>query len=1024
MLACCLIALFTFVALAVDVGMLAVSRTQCQQAADLAALIGARTINNKPGVVDSNRANALADARVAIIGGTTSTGKTVPPNYNLSSALIDPQVTSIRAGQYSYDTTNQVFAVTYPSSIATGQSWTAVEVVITTSQPTYFMRVFGVSSMPSGARSVAVHRPRDMALVLDMTGSMGYSSLTNIYTGLNDPNAVWPAFSHYQRYSGYATNALGASESDPSVGNRPNPFQQMGTRVAAPYVYAPANLSIETQNGKPIIKDFYFAYTAANMADPSVAVTAPTINADGTNNLKNAFQRWNPPETGADPSNNIGPTRDYTGYDSTNNGSESSPKGPTPAPDNFKDQTDTPIPFVGDKFPRKYGSTATGTWDPTNATGAAINAAEYLGWVAKYSSGSSLSTTLLPTTGGPNWTTGTGRTLVPNQTSPAGANFRDALWERYGYDMDVNDYITNRTATWDPRFDWDKKANSGAGGWTHVRAANPTNTYRPSVTDGKFKGYTMGPQYWGKTFFMWPADPRWGNPDGWQSANVNSASTLAAPLGSGVLPASPSTTNPVKDTNGNYICDWRRRFFLDRNGNTYNPQNDADTVTPGTQSINEEMFTNGTGATLRSPTGNWQTNYPAILAWIKSPPQVLPPNLRAGRVLYYSSIPNDVTVTGSDSADVQADKVFWKTYIDYVLSTGSLAGTEPMGWPEGVAPSIDQTGLVNFDIDSSGALAADPKPYMNYVDNPSRPRMHFWFGPMTMLTFLSDFNMWAGTTHQAQSWQLKAGVNSALDDIRNNHPNDYVGLAYFSNSDYHSIIVATGQDWFTLKNALFFPRSILPTLTSSTSTVEWRPYDATNGLQSTRGNIPNAQGSTDPVSGLTMAFNILSPSQYVNTDPTRRGRRGATKIVIFETDGIPNSTQPYNFQKYGYDSYYTFGGSTPNTDPKGAAYDTVDQIRKPAATVQTAGTDSGLSLPNAPSRVYSIGFGDIFSTTAGPTAEAFLLTVQQHGGTSPPTATNMPPTQIITGPYQTRIDNLRIALQTICQSGVQVTLIE
>jgi hypothetical protein len=1010
----CLIGLCGFVALAVDLGMLAVSRTESQNAADAAALAGARLLNNKPGVVDGNRPAALAISNATVLA-----------NFHLSTNFDPSQISSIRAGLFTYNTTTSKFDVSYPTSLPAGQSWAAIEVVITVAQPTYFMQVFGVTTMPSGARAVAVHRPRDTALVIDFTGSMGYSSLTNIYTGLNDPNAVWPAYGHYQRYTAYNTNALGASETG-TVSTRPNPFQQMGTRVAAPYVYAPANLTIETNNGKPIVRDFYFAYTAANMADPSVPVTSPTLNADGTNNLLNAFQRWSPPETPGDPPNNIGSTFDYTGYDSTNNGSETNPKGPTPAPDNFKDQSDSPIPFVGDKSPRKYGATTGTTWDPTNTSGAAINAAEYLGWVAQYSSGSSLSTALVPATGGPNWSAGTGRTLVPNQVSPAGANFRDAVWERYGYDLDVNDYVTNRGVSWDPRWDWDSKANAGVGGWTHVRSANPVTSFRPNATAGKFKGYTMGPQYWGKTFFIWPPDPRWGNPDGWQSSNPSPTATrtLSAPLGSGVLPASPSTSNPVKDTNGNYICDWRRRFFLDRSGNTYNPETDADTITPGTQSINEEMFTSGTGATLRSPTGNWQTNYPAILAWIKSPPQVLPPNLRSGRVLYYSSIPNDVVVSGADSADVQADKVFWKTYIDYVLSTGALAGTEPVGWPEGVTPAVDQTGLVNFDIDSAGILGPDPKPYMNYTDNPSRPRMHFWFGPMTMLTFLHDFNMWSGTTHQAQSWQLKAGINSALDDIRSNHPNDWMGSTFFSNNDYNSIIVPMGQDWFTLKNALFFPRSILPSITSTTSTAEWRPYNATNGLQNTRGNIPNAQGSTDPVTGMSLAYNLLSPSQYVNTDPTRRGRRGATKMVIFETDGIPNSTQPFNLQKWGYDSYYTFGGTTPNTDPPSAATDVVTQIVKPALTTNGSGQDSGLSLPNAPARVYAIGFGDIFTTTAGPSAAAFLLSVQQKGNTSAATDTSIPSTQIITGSYQTRITNLRNALERICDSGVQVTLIE
>jgi hypothetical protein len=402
----------------------------------------------------------------------------------------------------------------------------------------------------------------------------------------------------------------------------------------------------------------------------------------------------------------------------------------------------------------------------------------------------------------------------------------------------------------------------------------------------------------------------------------------------------------------------------------------------------------------------------------------LPPNLRSGRVLYYSSIPSDVVVSGSDTADVQADKVFWKAYIDYVLSTGRLAKTEPVGWPEGVTPAIDQNPTTAYDVDGSDPLVPDPNPYLNYLDNPSRPRLHLWFGPLTMLTFLDDYNMWSGTTHQAQCWQLKAGVNSALDDIRNNHPNDYCGLAYFSNNDYNSVIVPTGQDWSALKNALFFPRSVLPSITSPASAAEWRPYTAAAGVQRTRGNIPNAQGGTDPVTGLALAYNLLSPSPAVNADPTRRGRRGAAKIVIFETDGVPNGTQPFNLQKKGYESYYAFGGSTPNTSATGAAYDVIDQIRKPAASVNAAGVDSGLSLPNAPARVYAIGFGDIFSTTAGPTAEAFLLNVQQKGGTSPASATNMPSTQIITGTYQARITNLRTALQTICQSGVQVTLVE
>ena len=92
--------------------------------------------------------------------------------------------------------------------------------------------------------------------------------------------------------------------------------------------------------------------------------------------------------------------------------------------------------------------------------------------------------------------------------------------------------------------------------------------------------------------------------------------------------------------------------------------------------------------------------------------------------------------------------------------------------------------------------------------------------------------------------------------------------------------------------------------------------------------------------------------------------------------------------------------------------------------MNTTGTDSGFSLPNAPARVYAIGFGDIFSTTSAATAKTFLLNIQKAGKTSAPTDTSIPSYQIITGVYQDRIDNLRTGLERILQGGVQVTLVE
>jgi hypothetical protein len=794
---------------------------------------------------------------------------------------------------------------------------------------------------------------------------------------------VYPQFGHYQRYDSYQNNSPTSSDgSGTAVTARPHPFYQTATVVSAPYVYSPANFTVTTPNGPPIVADYRFDTT--NLGDPTQSV--PTVNPSL---LMNAFQA--------------------TTFSAT---SRTASLGPTPAPADLAAQASTPATFAGssygDRWPRKGGAATGTTWDPTDPNGAAITAAEYLGWVTSYTSGSTLPSTLpAAITGGAS-----GRS-----TGASWANFRDATWERYGYSLDVAHYIANRNGglatnaannngKWDPRWDAGKAKVSKT---SNISTDNPPtqSTYTPK-TDQPFSGYTLGPGYWGKTFFIWPPDPR---------------------------PA----------------YDWRRLYFLERDGSAFvtgsaagdnlsDTAVDADNVTTGNQNVNEKLFTNGTGGTLLTNTNNYTVNYVAVLNWIRSGPQTLPPNLRAGRVQFYTSIPTDVDTT-TGTTDQKMDKAFWKGYIDFVLGTNptisaDLAGNEPVGWPEGVTPSRTAGNLTGYVTPTSPApwattAVTDPRPYMAYTDNPSRPRMHFWFGPLTMMAYIhNNTTRWSGsgsrtlipgTVHEAQSWQLKAGVAAALDDIKANHPNDLVGMSFFSNADYNSIVVPTGQDWSTLKNSLFYPRSLLSVIDTN-PTAEAALYNSSLA-QTNPKDIPNAKGSTDPNTGLSMAFNLLAASPSVNSDPTRRGRRGAAKIVIFETDGVPNSTQNYQFNAKGYESYYSTGGSVTAT-PQQAAWDVVTQIVKPTATTNGNGVDSGHSLPNAPARVYAIGFGDIFSTSAGPTASAFLLQVQKIGNTSSMTDLAMPPNQIITGEYDVRIANLKDCLERIMQSGVQVTLIE
>jgi Flp pilus assembly protein TadG len=1034
LLALCLVALIAFTGLAVDLGMIAVSRTQCQNAADVAALVGARNLNNKDGVADTNRTDALAKARAV-----------AETNPRMSGYITDSEVTSVVAGQYKYDTSTQKFSVSYPGSIASGDSWSAVKVTINVSQPTYFMKVFGVTAMPTGATATAVHRPRDMAFVLDFTGSMTFGSTPNWpydvgfggdVEGLMNPDPAYPQFGHYARYTYYqtatpTTTAAGAS----AIASRPNPLQMKATIQDPSGGYAPNNHTMTSAGGPPMAEDFITI-----PGDPGAGTVNPT-----TATIKNAFKMWSPTQTAAADTSTLTPaTFDWTSYDAST--------GACPAPTNFATQSDSPVTYVGDKWPRTDGTRGAqaSAWS-TKATSSRFNdnGAQTLTQflydsysVTGTSGRTNLNTYTLPaTTGLPSaYATSlaagggsTAKNLLPtsNQRTKNGVDggttngsYLDIIWERYGYDLDVSRYRGGNTAL----------ALVGAS--------------------SRFQGYSMGPGYWGKTFFVWPPDPRYGVYDA--SGNVT-------------LPdvTSPDASNPAFDTNGRPMCDWRRRFFLRGDGAAFDPQRDD---------INAILFSASAGHVLNPVTstvtagystancpGYYEINYAAVIAWLKSGPQVLPTNLRSGRLLYYSSMPADLKTGSTGDSN---DRTFLREYVHYVLGVGEFdSSNAPLaGWdytPSKVMAGVESRntfgGLSNS---ATGAFTPggfgkvpNPQPYMAYTDNVNRPRMHFWFGPQSMLHFLRraglDRPWWSGTTHEAQCWQLKSAISSVLDDIRKNNPNDYCGIAGFATRDnFNTPMANMGQDWYTLKNVLFFRKDTVADMKAnivsgsnpqaSTSTMEHRPYTSGFGNNNTD-MIPNAANGTDPNSGMAVAFNLFSSS----TTYGYGGRKGASKVVVFETDGVPNNTRKWFITGSGDSTryYYNSGGGSPtrwagdtslNNQARYAC-----EVAKNIVAPMTTSAQSGYSLPNAPARVYSIGFGDIFTGYDGTNfssmgsaqqdALQFLLRMQQIGGTSPagdPPAAAMPVEQVITGSYETRLTNLKSALERIAQSGVQVTLIE
>src|SRR5207248_4290481 len=109
----CLIGLFGFVALAVDVGMMAVARTEAQSAADVAALAGARTLNGNSG---NNTSAAITEAKTL-----------AEANSILGTQITNSQVVLAQVGVYRYDATNLRFSADFVNGPTSNEAYGAMQ---------------------------------------------------------------------------------------------------------------------------------------------------------------------------------------------------------------------------------------------------------------------------------------------------------------------------------------------------------------------------------------------------------------------------------------------------------------------------------------------------------------------------------------------------------------------------------------------------------------------------------------------------------------------------------------------------------------------------------------------------------------------------------------------------------------------------------------------------------------------------------------------------------------------------------
>ena len=209
LLAMLLVITVGFLAMAIDLGMLAIAKTQVQQTADLSALTAMRTLNGN----SASNYNQTA--------ATTNAQNVVTYNTILGQQLQSSQL-SMSFGSYDYNATAGTFSANFPPT--TGAPTTAVSATITSSTiPGAFSKVLKSQFLPAvTATAQAVHRPRDIALSLDLSGSMRFGTCLgfDFYTtsrSSNNPDTLIPTFGHYSSSSadmqGPTTNQTSGDES-------------------------------------------------------------------------------------------------------------------------------------------------------------------------------------------------------------------------------------------------------------------------------------------------------------------------------------------------------------------------------------------------------------------------------------------------------------------------------------------------------------------------------------------------------------------------------------------------------------------------------------------------------------------------------------------------------------------------------------------------------------------------------------------------------------------------------------------
>jgi hypothetical protein len=289
--------------------------------------------------------------------------------------------------------------------------------------------------------------------------------------------------------------------------------------------------------------------------------------------------------------------------------------------------------------------------------------------------------------------------------------------------------------------------------------------------------------------------------------------------------------------------------------------------------------------------------------------------------------------------------------------------------------------------------------------------------------------------------------------MQSDHPNDWVTVVPYSqprssatsSGRLNSVRSPLGTNYNYATNALLFPFGTINADGSQNNT-EVTPYAAdpatTQVPSSDFTDLPRAEGDTSYAMALMLAYNqfaVTSPTDgtlrsYATSSPIAfptgmaggMGRKGAQKVVIFETDGLPNCSATaslvnagsYSYYKVRYNMNNPFGSEYPSVNPTSINNSTV--LNQVYSLVQSLTSTYGTS--RNPFRLYAVGFGPVFQGVNASSAMTTLQTMQYYAGTQSSASTALPSNQIITGTDTQMSTNMVATFTNILNNGVQIAL--